>query len=203
MRGAGEPTLVFVHGWAMDGTLWERQAAELSRWQRVVAVDLAGHGRSGKSRADWSMAAFGADVRAVVDDLGADQVTASSSATPWAGPSFSRPDATDGSTRSWGIVLVDTLLDVTQKTPPDEVEAFAARLQADYTATATRMSEEFLFTPKTTPAVRRRILDAALALPSEASIAMLRAAVETVGLRLVRGPVHATRERLAHRRVLV
>ena len=173
VRGAGEPTLVFVHGWAMDGTLWERQAAELSRWERVVTVDLAGHGRSGKSRADWSMAAFGADVKAVIDDIGADQVLL-------IGHSMGGPVVLEAGRHMadslWGIVLVDTLLDVTQKTPPDEVEAFAARLKADYTATATRMSEEFLFAPKTTPAVRRRVLDAALALPSDASIAMLRAA---------------------------
>jgi pimeloyl-ACP methyl ester carboxylesterase len=173
VRGAGEPTLVFVHGWAMDGTLWERQVTELSRWERVVTLDLAGHGQSGKDRADWSIAAFGADVKAVVDDLGADQVIL-------IGHSMGGPVVLEAGRRTpdslVGIVLVDTLLDVTQKTPPEEIEAFAGQLQADYKAAAAQMSEGFLFAPKTPPAVRKRVLDAALALPANSSIAMLRSA---------------------------
>lgn len=173
VRGAGEPTLVFVHGWAMDGTLWERQVTELSRWERVVTLDLAGHGQSGRGRADWSMAAFGADVKAVVDDIGADQVLL-------IGHSMGGPVVLEAGRHMadslWGIVFVDTLLDVTQKTSPEEIEAFAAQLNADYKGTAAQMSETFLFAPKTPLAVRRRVLDAALALPSDASIAMLRSA---------------------------
>jgi pimeloyl-ACP methyl ester carboxylesterase len=39
-REAGTgPTLVFVHGWAVNGTLWERTATELSKSHRCVVVD--------------------------------------------------------------------------------------------------------------------------------------------------------------------
>lgn len=173
VRGDGEPTLVFVHGWAMDRTIWEKQVAELSRWERVVTLDLAGHGKSGKDRADWSIAAFGADVKAVIGDLGADQVIL-------VGHSMGGPVVLEAGRRMAealvGIVLVDTLLDVTQKVPPEEVEKFAGQLRADYKSTATSMSEAYLFAPKTPPAVRKRVLDAALALPADASIAMLRSA---------------------------
>jgi pimeloyl-ACP methyl ester carboxylesterase len=40
-------TLVLLHGSGGDGSVWENQAADLSRSLRVVIPDLPGHGRSG------------------------------------------------------------------------------------------------------------------------------------------------------------
>jgi pimeloyl-ACP methyl ester carboxylesterase len=65
--GAGEPAIVFVHGWSCDRTYWRFQVGEFARRHRVVAVDLGGHGDSGLGRPAWTMAAFGADVTAVVE----------------------------------------------------------------------------------------------------------------------------------------
>ncbi len=73
-----------------------------------------------------------------------------------------------------GVVLVDTLLDVEQRTPPDQVEAIARQLEADYKTTATQMSNEYLFAPATPAAVRERVLGHAMALSPEISIALLR-----------------------------
>src|SRR5438874_9374588 len=68
-RGQGEPALVFVHGWAIDSRYWDAQVPVFARDHRVVTLDLAGHGRSGRDRKDWTVAAFGQDVRAVVEAL--------------------------------------------------------------------------------------------------------------------------------------
>src|SRR5688500_18343218 len=62
VQGQGEPTLVLVHGWAFDRHLWDEHAPRLARRHRVVTLDLAGHGESGKQRARWTMAAFGEDL---------------------------------------------------------------------------------------------------------------------------------------------
>src|SRR5438128_253020 len=59
VSGQGEPTLVLVHGWALDHRLWDGQVPRLSARHRVVTLDLAGHGASGRQRARWTMAAFG------------------------------------------------------------------------------------------------------------------------------------------------
>jgi hypothetical protein len=40
----------------------------------VVVVDLGGHGQSGLGRSDWNMQAFGDDVVAVVEEVGAQKV---------------------------------------------------------------------------------------------------------------------------------
>jgi pimeloyl-ACP methyl ester carboxylesterase len=45
--GDAARTVVFVHGWACDGSFWREQIpAIVARGSRAIAVDLPGHGRS-------------------------------------------------------------------------------------------------------------------------------------------------------------
>ena len=67
--GAGEPALVFVHGWSCDRSYWSGQIEHFAQSRRVVNIDLAGHGDSGLDRTVWTMQAFGEDVSAVVNAL--------------------------------------------------------------------------------------------------------------------------------------
>lgn len=117
------------------------------------------------------MAAFGEDVKAVVEAVGAKRLVL-------VGHSMGGPVVLEAARRMpkrvAGIVLVDTLLDVEQRTPPEEVEAFAKQLGADYKATATQMAGEYLFAPSTPAAVRERVLGHATSMPAEISIALLR-----------------------------
>ena len=46
VHGAGDPTLVFVHGWSCDARYWREQVPYFSKKYRVITVDLAGHGHS-------------------------------------------------------------------------------------------------------------------------------------------------------------
>ena len=170
VRGEGEPTLVLVHGWALDRRLWDGQVGGLAARHRVVTLDLAGHGVSGP-RAEWTMAAFGEDVKAVVEAVGAKQVVL-------VGHSMGGPVVLEAARRMpeavKGLVLVDTLLDVEERTPPELIDAMAKQLEADYKATATQMSTEYLFGPGTPAAVRDRVLEHANALPHAVSIELLR-----------------------------
>ena len=72
--GAGEPTLVFVHGWSCDARYWRAQVPVFSKKYRVVVLDLAGHGHSGMSRTKYSMGSFGEDVWAVTESTGSHSV---------------------------------------------------------------------------------------------------------------------------------
>jgi pimeloyl-ACP methyl ester carboxylesterase len=66
VRGQGPTTLVFVPGWSCDRNAWRHQMDSLQAEYRVIALDLAGSGASGKGRTDWSIANFANDVAAVV-----------------------------------------------------------------------------------------------------------------------------------------
>ena len=191
VEGTGEPTVVLVHGWAMDRHVWDGQAPALAKRHRVVTLDLAGHGESGGSRAAWTMAAFGEDVKAVVEAVGLTQLVL-------VGHSMGGPVVLEAARRMpervKGIVLVDTLLDVEERTPAGEIESFAAQLSADYKTVVTQMCNGYLFAPATPAAVRERVLRRALALPASVSIGMLReswAYDPLPALREIRAPIRA------------
>jgi pimeloyl-ACP methyl ester carboxylesterase len=74
VQGAGQPVLVFVHGWSCSKEYWKEQVAHFSNKHKVVTIDLAGHGKSGMSRADYTIEAFGKDVASVAKKLDLDQV---------------------------------------------------------------------------------------------------------------------------------
>jgi len=68
-QGDGEPTLVFIHGWSNNRSIWDAQISHFSEKYKVIAVDLAGFGKSGNNRNTWTMASFGEDVVAVIKQL--------------------------------------------------------------------------------------------------------------------------------------
>ncbi|MBV8805673.1 MAG: alpha/beta hydrolase, partial [Sinobacteraceae bacterium] len=63
--GKADPAIVLIHGWATDSNYWNAQFEPLKEKYTVVAVDLAGHGASTKSRTNWSMENYGEDVAVV------------------------------------------------------------------------------------------------------------------------------------------
>lgn len=65
-HGASEPAIVLIHGWSCNRSYWAAQTQAIAPTNLVLAPDLAGHGISGSSRDVWTMAAYGADVAAVV-----------------------------------------------------------------------------------------------------------------------------------------
>jgi hypothetical protein len=72
--GAGEQTLVFVHGWSCDARYWRAQIPYFSQNHRVIVLDLAGHGHSGLGRTQYTMKSFGEDVKAVTEATGSNSV---------------------------------------------------------------------------------------------------------------------------------
>lgn len=74
VRGQGPTTLVFVHGWSCDRNYWRHQMDAFQGEYRVIALDLAGHGASGKGRTAWNIPNFANDVAAVVRAVDAKDV---------------------------------------------------------------------------------------------------------------------------------
>ena len=75
-RGAGEPVIVFVHGWTCDRSLFAPQADHFSRQHRVVSVDLRGHGESDKPHEPYPIGAYADDIAYLIDQLGLGKVVA-------------------------------------------------------------------------------------------------------------------------------
>jgi pimeloyl-ACP methyl ester carboxylesterase len=68
--GAGEPELVFVHGWCCDATLYAPQAEHFRRAHAVTVVELRGCGRSDRPAEGYDIPSLADDLAAVCGDAG-------------------------------------------------------------------------------------------------------------------------------------
>jgi pimeloyl-ACP methyl ester carboxylesterase len=76
-EGAGEQTVVFVHGFPLRASMWEPQfEVAVQSGRRVVAPDLPGFGRSAvpADRSAYSIDGYADLVAALIDDLGLGRV---------------------------------------------------------------------------------------------------------------------------------
>jgi pimeloyl-ACP methyl ester carboxylesterase len=141
-RGTGSVALVFIHGGLADRSFWTTQMSGLSDRFRVVALDLGGHGESGR-RAAYSIAGWADDVRAVADALHLERVVL-------IGNSLGGPVALEAAHllpgRVLGVVGVDTLHDLTQKMGAAAAKARAEAFRTDF-ATTCRAMVDALFHP--------------------------------------------------------
>jgi arylsulfatase A len=201
-QGRGTVTLVFVHGWSCDLTYWEPHLKSFAEDYRVLAVDLAGHGRSGSQREEWSIAAFGDDVASVVRAAASEQVVL-------VGHSMGGPVVVEAArqlgARVAGIVVVDALRDVNRVATPEGFAAFSAELREDFRRGTEAWVRRVMFVPKSDPALVDRIArDMAAAPPGIALQALesnyfwdARAALKTldVPLRAINSRERKTDER--------
>jgi pimeloyl-ACP methyl ester carboxylesterase len=172
VHGDGSPALVLVHGWSCDRSYWRAQVGPLGRRHRVVTIDLAGHGESGVGRPSWTMAAFGADVVAVLDGLDLNDVVL-------VGHSMGGDVIVEAALllggRVRGLVWVDTYPTLAEPQSPEQVEAFAEPFRADF-AGHTRAFMSTAFPATSDPALVEWVVsDMASAPPAIALDALVHA----------------------------
>jgi len=66
--GKGDEALVLIHGWTCNIDNWRDQFADFAKRNRVIAIDLPGHGQSDKPQVTYSMDYFARAVDAVMGD---------------------------------------------------------------------------------------------------------------------------------------
>ena len=191
VAGKGEPALVFIHCWTCNRTFWENQVAEFSKTNRVVTIDLPGHGESGKGRKTWSVESFGDDVKTVVTKLGLKRVVL-------VGSSMGGPIALEAARRMPDRVVasvpVDTLQNVEQKLPQEQLDEVFKQMEADFKNATTSLLNQFFFSPTTPAAVKERVIHATISTPPDVAIPMLRAVFSydpIPALREIKVPIRA------------
>ncbi|MBW1757532.1 MAG: alpha/beta hydrolase [Deltaproteobacteria bacterium] len=71
--GAGDPAIVFVHGWCCSRDYWRHQVAHFSRRHRMIALDQRGHGESDKPDQDYTVSGFVDDLAWFIGDRSLDR----------------------------------------------------------------------------------------------------------------------------------
>jgi pimeloyl-ACP methyl ester carboxylesterase len=135
--GTGETALLFIHGGFADSSFWDGQMAAFSDRYRVVAVDLAGHGRSGRERQTWSLTAFGEDLRSVIDELGLQRVVLIGNSM---GGQVALEAARMMPDRVEAVIGIDTLHDATAVIDSAQWEAYMQAWRQDYRGTCGAMA---------------------------------------------------------------
>jgi len=71
-RGAG-PTVVLIHGFPLDHTMWQYQLPALAMNNRLIAPDMRGFGRSTVTEGTVRMEQMADDLAAILEAMGIDQ----------------------------------------------------------------------------------------------------------------------------------
>ena len=170
VQGKGEPALVFVHCWSCNRNTWENQVPVFAKNHQVVTIDLPGHGESGQGRKAWSIESYADDVNTVISKLNLKRVIL-------VGSSMGGPISLEATRRSpariVAIVPVDTLQNVENKVPPEQLQAVFKQLRADYKTAVTGFLNQLFFAPETPAAVKERIINETVARPPELALDIL------------------------------
>jgi pimeloyl-ACP methyl ester carboxylesterase len=158
--GQGSTTLLFVHGSFIDQTYWAEQVKFFSPGYKVVTLDLAAHGNSGRNRSNWTIESFGEDVVTVMKELALQNVILighSMGAQVILEAADAYPQAVKGS------IAIDFFKNAATPMPPEmqqQADAILQKMHTDFAGTSEQYVHMVLVTPQTDKALTDRIVNA-------------------------------------------
>ena len=162
--GAGDPPLLFVHGWCCDSTHWRRQLPAFRRDHRVVTVDLRGHGNSSKPEQDYTMDGFCQDLEWLIGKLGLRRAVVVGHSM---GGVIALRLAGRRKRALSGVVIVDSPIYPKFDRPGrQQLNSMLSALNGPaYRAMARQIIDDNFFIPASPPALRRRLTTKLLRTP--------------------------------------
>jgi sigma-B regulation protein RsbQ len=157
LEGDGNITLFFVHGAFINRKYWSEQIEFFKKDYTVVALDLPGHGESGKNRTDWSIQAYGDDVCTLIEALHLKNVILIGHSM---GGDVILEAAVENAQNIIGFVAIDMFKNA--GTPmPDEIQLQVGdildRLKTDFAATSEFFARSVLLSNETDHAITERV----------------------------------------------
>ena len=170
--GHGDPAAVLIHGWAGNENYWHEQFGVLEARYTVVAVNLAGHGASGRNRTDWSIDNYARDVATIVRQVPNRQLVLVGHSM---GATVALAAAPKIGVRVIGIIAVDALRSVgLPPLSPPEIEARVAPFRADFIGETRKLVSDSLFEKGADPIlVQKLAYDMSLS-PPDIAVASLK-----------------------------
>jgi pimeloyl-ACP methyl ester carboxylesterase len=156
-QGQGDTTLLFLHGWCIDGTYWANQVEYFSKNYSVYAIDLSGFGKSKAERNDWTIEEYSKDVTAFIDTMNLKNVIII--AHSMAGEIMLQT-ALSNNPKIAGIVGVDNFKLIDVAFTPEQMKQmtdFFPMLEKDFKNSAPVYADLMLFHPTTSKEVKERV----------------------------------------------
>ena len=156
-QGEGNTTLLFLHGWCIDGTYWKNQVEHFSKNYNVFAIDLPGFGKSKAERTNWTIEEYANDVTAFIDTMNLKNVVIIGHSM--AGEIMLQTALTNNP-KIVGVVGVDNFKIIDVLFTPEQMKQmtdFFPMLQKDFKNSAPLYADLMLFHPTTSTEVKNRV----------------------------------------------
>jgi pimeloyl-ACP methyl ester carboxylesterase len=156
-QGYGDTTLLFLHGWCIDGMYWKNQVDYFSKNYNVFAIDLPGFGRSKAKRTNWTIEEYANDVIAFIGTMNLKNVVIIGHSM--AGEIMLQTALTNNPEIA-GIVGVDNFKTIDFAFTPEQMKQmtdFLPRLEKDFKNSAPLYADLMLFHPTTLKEVKDRV----------------------------------------------
>jgi pimeloyl-ACP methyl ester carboxylesterase len=156
-QGQGDTTLLFLHGWCIDGTYWKNQVDYFSKAYNVYAIDLPGFGKSKAERTNWTIEEYANDVAAFIDVMNLKNVVIIGHSM--AGEIMLQTALTNNP-KIVGVVGVDNFKYIDVVLPPEQMKQmtdFFPLLEKDFKNAAPVYADLMLFHPTTSKEVKDRV----------------------------------------------
>jgi len=156
-QGKGDITLLFLHGWCIDGTYWKNQVDYFSKNYNVYAIDLPGFGKSKAERTNWTIEEYANDVTAFIDTMNLNNVVIIGHSM--AGEIMLQT-ALSNNSKIVGLVGVDNFKFIDVSFTPEQMKQmtdFFPMLQNDFKNSAPVYADMMLFHPTTSKEVKDRV----------------------------------------------
>ncbi|MBD3414508.1 MAG: alpha/beta fold hydrolase [Candidatus Aminicenantes bacterium] len=199
IKGVGNYTLVFVHGWCNDMTYWKNQIPAFTSGYQAVALDLAGHGLSGMNRKSWSMEAFGGDVVSVITEESLDRIILIGHGM---GGAVILEAARIVPEKVIGLVGVDTFQDHYMKNYPEEqIDFFVKPWQEDFKNRMREYAVETYFPDHVDQELMKEIILDLREAPSDVALDILKHVLRYNGAQAfqeIKVPIRGINSKLHH-----
>ncbi len=156
-QGQGDTTLLFLHGWCIDGMYWKNQVDYFSKNYSVYAIDLPGFGKSKAERTNWTIEEYANDVTAFIDTMNLKNIVIIGHSM--AGEIMLQT-ALNNNTKIVGIVGVDNFKVIDFEFTPEQMKQmtdFIPKLEKDFKNSAPVYADMMLFHPTTSKEVKDRV----------------------------------------------
>ena len=158
LSGTGPITLVFVHGWCINGEYWNQQMERFKNRYQVLTLDLAGHGESPKIHGTMTMANYADGVIRLLKKLQIDNIILVGHSMSG---NINLRVYQKMADKVIGFIGVDNFQVVGHQPSQPEMEQFTQimnELRKDYKGSVREFAESGLFHPATDSAVRNRVI---------------------------------------------
>ncbi|MCB0609176.1 MAG: alpha/beta hydrolase [Lewinellaceae bacterium] len=158
LTGTGDVTLVFIHGWCINGSYWDNQVAAFKDRYQVLTLDLAGHGQSKMPKPEYTIEEHGRDVADLITQLGLKKIIL-------IGHSMSGDVALHVynilRNRVMGFIGIDNLQQLGVIPTDEENEQYAAfflAMRKDFANLVTEFAKANLFSETTSDSIKARVI---------------------------------------------